>query len=299
MKIVLFFLALVASTTTFAQDNLIKLDGTEIEVKVVEVDVTSVKYKRFDNLDGPTYSIDKSKFFMIQYENGTKDMFSATSKKTKPQPKTPKKQKPKATPKEKEQPNQSLDLTLVPDSLRIRNHLFLFGHANGGLTHSIYQGNIYYNRGFYFGIGIEFGGVLYFAPKKMPPTFGLGLSYTLVNASINLGAGLIAAPYSTSLGPQFTFRCSPKIKLDFLVKPGLSIIQVNNVFAKAFFMEMGINFNYKNFAIGLSGLYYPTLYDFEIVQGGIRQFYTYTSTHTYSHIRIKIGATFGRIATSK
>ena len=59
-----------------AQDNILQKDGSSMDVKVLEVGLEKVRYKRFDNLDGPTYSIDKSKIFMIRYENGTKDVFS-------------------------------------------------------------------------------------------------------------------------------------------------------------------------------------------------------------------------------
>jgi hypothetical protein len=63
-------------THLFAQDNLVKKDGSEINVKVLEIESNSIKYKKFDNLEGPTYSINVSEVFMIQYENGTKDVFN-------------------------------------------------------------------------------------------------------------------------------------------------------------------------------------------------------------------------------
>lgn len=55
-----------------AQDILIKRNGDELEVKVLEIDLQVVKYKRFDNLEGPIISIAKADVFMIKYENGTK-----------------------------------------------------------------------------------------------------------------------------------------------------------------------------------------------------------------------------------
>ncbi|MBL4655676.1 MAG: hypothetical protein JKY33_07630 [Bacteroidia bacterium] len=59
----------------FSQDNIIKRDASEIKVKVLEVTSTEVKYKKYSNPEGPTYSIPKSEIFMIQYENGTKESF--------------------------------------------------------------------------------------------------------------------------------------------------------------------------------------------------------------------------------
>lgn len=55
-----------------AQDILIKRNGDELEVKVLEINLQEVKYKRFDNLEGPVISIAKADVFMIKYENGTK-----------------------------------------------------------------------------------------------------------------------------------------------------------------------------------------------------------------------------------
>lgn len=61
-----------------AQDLLIKRNGDELEVKVLEINLKEIKYKRFDNLEGPVISILKSDVFMIKYENGTKTTFTDT-----------------------------------------------------------------------------------------------------------------------------------------------------------------------------------------------------------------------------
>ena len=63
-----------------AQDVLVKRNGEEIEVKVLEIALQEIKYKRFDNQDGPVISILKSDVFMIKYENGTKTVFNETAK---------------------------------------------------------------------------------------------------------------------------------------------------------------------------------------------------------------------------
>ena len=57
------------------QDIIIKKNADEIKAKVVEVGIDNIKYKKFDNLEGPTYVIPKYELFMIRYENGTKDVF--------------------------------------------------------------------------------------------------------------------------------------------------------------------------------------------------------------------------------
>ncbi len=59
----------------FGQDVIIMKDGDEIEAKVTEILKNDIKYKRASNLTGPTYTISKSKVFMIRYESGDKDIF--------------------------------------------------------------------------------------------------------------------------------------------------------------------------------------------------------------------------------
>jgi len=78
---VLFTICCLAATTMVmrAQDIITKTNGDEIKAKVTEVDLNEVKYKRFENLSGPTYTMAKSDIFMIKYENGEKDVFKKSS----------------------------------------------------------------------------------------------------------------------------------------------------------------------------------------------------------------------------
>jgi hypothetical protein len=57
-----------------AQDIILKKDGSEIKVKVIEITDQQVKYKDFDFQDGPIRSINSSEIFMITYENGQKEV---------------------------------------------------------------------------------------------------------------------------------------------------------------------------------------------------------------------------------
>lgn len=75
MKKVLYLLALCAASVS-AQDVIVKKDGTTILSKVLEVNEENVKYKKFTNLNGPTYTIEKDGIMVINYENGDKDFFS-------------------------------------------------------------------------------------------------------------------------------------------------------------------------------------------------------------------------------
>ncbi len=61
-----------------AQDVIVMKNGDEVKAKVTEIGTNEIKYKKFDNPDGPVYSATKSDVFMIKYENGTKDMISSS-----------------------------------------------------------------------------------------------------------------------------------------------------------------------------------------------------------------------------
>lgn len=89
-KITLFLLLVSIASIASAQDILVKNDKTELKVKVLEITETTISYKKFELLDGPTYAIAKAEVFMIIYQNGTKEYMEnkqiAVPKTTTPKP---------------------------------------------------------------------------------------------------------------------------------------------------------------------------------------------------------------------
>ena len=81
MKKCLFLLLMAAifAQLVSAQDVIVFRDGSNITASVREVGDTEIKYKRFDNPDGPTYTARKTDIFSIKYANGTTDDFTAVS----------------------------------------------------------------------------------------------------------------------------------------------------------------------------------------------------------------------------
>jgi hypothetical protein len=81
MKYIL--LSITASILSLAnclsQDIITKKTGEDIQAKVIEVAIDEVKYKKFDNLDGPLFTLLKSDILMIRYQNGTKDIFNEST----------------------------------------------------------------------------------------------------------------------------------------------------------------------------------------------------------------------------
>ena len=61
---------------TSAQDVITKKNSDDIKAKVLEVTTSEIKFKRFEDINGPTFSLLKSEVLMVRYENGTKDVFN-------------------------------------------------------------------------------------------------------------------------------------------------------------------------------------------------------------------------------
>lgn len=59
-----------------AQDLITKRDGQDIKGKVLEISANDVKYKLYDEPDGPTYVVKKSEILMIRFESGRDEVFN-------------------------------------------------------------------------------------------------------------------------------------------------------------------------------------------------------------------------------
>ena len=82
MKKLRLSIAVTFLTTTFcfSQDVITLKTGEDISAKIVEVGLTDIKYKKFDNIDGPSFTILKSDVLMTRYKNGTKDVYNLDTK---------------------------------------------------------------------------------------------------------------------------------------------------------------------------------------------------------------------------
>jgi hypothetical protein len=65
-----------------AQDIIVKKDGSTITSKVEEINNTDIKYKKWNNLDGPLYSISRSEVVVINYQNGEIEVIQSNTAET-------------------------------------------------------------------------------------------------------------------------------------------------------------------------------------------------------------------------
>lgn len=70
-KLFLMLAMCMLSIAAFAEDVIVDKNGGMYLCKVIEVTLREIKYKKAGNLDGPTYSFQKSQVKSIMYENGT------------------------------------------------------------------------------------------------------------------------------------------------------------------------------------------------------------------------------------
>jgi hypothetical protein len=78
LKTLTVLLFVLTGFTLKAQDIIVKTDKTEIKAKILEIEENTIKYKKSEFIDGPSYNINKSQVFMIIYKNGTRETFEAS-----------------------------------------------------------------------------------------------------------------------------------------------------------------------------------------------------------------------------
>lgn len=78
-RLSLLFVLFCASLMTMAQDVIVKKDGSTIQSKVMEINGTEIKYKKWTNQDGPMYSISRNEVNSINYQNGEVELITAAA----------------------------------------------------------------------------------------------------------------------------------------------------------------------------------------------------------------------------
>lgn len=121
-KLFLIVTLLSVSGLVKAQDVILKKDSSTIISKVTKISSTEIEYKKWSNLDGPTYIISISEVASINFQNGEVEYYS-----TKPGTQTPINQEPPVITQELQIVNQ--EVTVPTNGLMERSgkHLTLDG----------------------------------------------------------------------------------------------------------------------------------------------------------------------------
>jgi hypothetical protein len=72
--LIVLFLSL--STLSYSQDILVKINGDSISAKIHEIGLNEIKFKKFNNQEGPQYIVSKKEVSKIIFNNGEVEHFS-------------------------------------------------------------------------------------------------------------------------------------------------------------------------------------------------------------------------------
>lgn len=105
--LLLLFIAL-GTYKVVAQDVIVLKDGSTIISKVLEINQHDIKYKKYSNQNGPTYTINKIDIMSINYENGERDVFESSDRDNNEEPVVKNEQAPKQVIKQPDNNNEYL-----------------------------------------------------------------------------------------------------------------------------------------------------------------------------------------------
>ncbi|MCT4613532.1 MAG: hypothetical protein N4A49_01505 [Marinifilaceae bacterium] len=77
-RLLIFIFLLTIGNQLTAQDIIVKKDGSELQTKVIEISLNTIKYRLFNQQNGPIRNIEKKAVFMIIYENGTRETINTS-----------------------------------------------------------------------------------------------------------------------------------------------------------------------------------------------------------------------------
>ena len=75
-KLALLFAFVLFMLPARSQDTIVFKDASEIEAKVTDITNETISYVKWNNPDGPKYTVNKSEIFYVKYQCGDKDVFS-------------------------------------------------------------------------------------------------------------------------------------------------------------------------------------------------------------------------------
>lgn len=236
-----------------------KKDGKKIDAKVIEITATTIKYRSWDQADGPIRNIEISEVKEIIYDDGTWDNFEN--------------RKEEAVVKEEKTTVQTKEEKPKDDPI-LKNGFFLEGLISYGrnkVTEESYNDNTglpYYQDVSYgnIGIGLRLGSKWYFGGgEKWRP--GLQVSWlrfaTYINDFGDMPIGLITGPKLISplnVGMTNVFKFTESLGLEANITTGFTMdLDLDNGYGRASLaINPEVKFRYNRLAFGL---------DYQRVQG--------------------------------
>jgi hypothetical protein len=243
MRLFLLFILICfcCATNIFAQDVLYTISGNKIKAKVIEINANEIKYKDFNNIEGPTYLIYNTDVVLIQFANGSSQIINANAPALKPA-------KTETVTTKKPQQKQNQNLYYMNPNLLSINALAL---ANGDVT-------LMYDRDFFNSrLSLSALGGYNFNTRMGVLNSFINDSREHAKKNFDLGLGINFMPNNTKRGQYFVGLLAKYMAYTY----DNPIDTTNNqlIFAKAtgyqmavmvtngWFVRISQNFNFKIF----------------------------------------------------
>ncbi|MCG7858599.1 hypothetical protein MD537_16575 [Flavihumibacter sediminis] len=76
----IFLILLFCGLKSFSQDKIYKKGGSTLKVKILEIGVDEIRYKLFEEPEGPAYAIEKDRILKIVFESGRTETYQSNLK---------------------------------------------------------------------------------------------------------------------------------------------------------------------------------------------------------------------------
>ena len=152
MRVFLILIAIIGfGISVKAQDIITLKNGTDIQALVQEVGEVDVKYKKFENPNGPNYTLKKTEILIIRYANGSKDIFSEEEKPIEKKEVSQSKPNPTDTKKTSisQSNNENMQIVYLPANTQSRKDVIVLKYVFVGLQTEIMNTDykyIYYKK---------------------------------------------------------------------------------------------------------------------------------------------------------
>lgn len=281
MKYLSILCALFVGGNLISQDQLFKKDNTKLEVKILEINPTEIKYKLFNYEDGPTITVLKSEVALIIYKNGMHEVITASLETPIVKESEPVKnvklekwelqRKREADRIAEQEVADSLAKAGAVDALKTKNTIGInmLEPMNGcmGVTYLREFANHYLNAYVPINIGITTP----FANQQTVSTFHLvNDNYNIVNykytrKTIEVGLGI---NFQVSSATQATYFVGPLVEVAQYVGTFDEYVSTyNNGYNTTYFINHGFVMNRWSYMINNGAIFRPTK-NFTIILNG-------------------------------
>lgn len=224
-----------------AQDVIVLKNTSEIQAKVKSIGLNEIVYLKWDNLDGPTYTLLKSDIFFIKYANGQKETFVTQDVQLQPTPSLtevkPKQVSPILKSTKEEYPTK-----------RPQGYAYLGADFTSGFGGPLvdFSAGVRFSKYIYVGGGFSWHHLIGDVYYETPGSYYYDYTYaTMWLNYFNLTADIKAyIPTKSNFYPRFDLSVGPTIGGVYESYYG------EYAFAAGFYMSAGAGFDYKAFSFG-------------------------------------------------